>query len=169
MLVLRLLLAGVFAVAGVAKLLDAEGSRRALRDFGVSQRLSRPLGLLLPLAELAIAAALVVPDSARWAAIAAAALLAVFVVAIANALRQGRAPDCHCFGQVHSEPAGRGTLARNAILIGVAGAVAARAGSGDPHVGERPQRARAGGGGHRVGCRGGRGPQASPVARRSPP
>ena len=125
MLVLRLLLAGVFAVAGVAKLLDAEGSRRALRDFGVSQRLSRPLGLLLPLAELAIAAALVVPDSARWAAIAAAALLAVFVVAIANALRQGRAPDCHCFGQVHSEPAGRGTLARNAILIGVAGAVAA--------------------------------------------
>jgi uncharacterized membrane protein YphA (DoxX/SURF4 family)/peroxiredoxin len=124
-LALRLLLAGVFAVAGVAKLLDPEGSRRALRDFGLSPRLSRPGGVLLPLAELAIAAALVFPDSARWGAIAAGGLLCVFVVAIANALRQGRAPDCHCFGQVHSEPAGRGTLARNAILIAVAGAVAA--------------------------------------------
>jgi uncharacterized membrane protein YphA (DoxX/SURF4 family)/thiol-disulfide isomerase/thioredoxin len=123
-LALSLLLAGVFAVAGVAKLMDLAGSRQALEDFGVPARLARPGGLLLPLAEIAIAVVLVFPASARWGAVAAAVLLGVFVVAIANALRQGRAPDCHCFGQVHSEPAGRGTLARNAILIAVAGAVA---------------------------------------------
>lgn len=125
MLALRLLLAGIFAVAGAAKLRDPQGSRRALEEFGVPAPLSRPGGLVLPLAELAVALALVVPGSARWGAIAAAALLGVFVAAIANALRQGRAPDCHCFGQVHSEPAGRGTLVRNAVLIGVAGTVAA--------------------------------------------
>jgi hypothetical protein len=33
---------------------------------------------------------------------------------------QGRHPDCHCFGQVHSTPAGRGAFLRNLLLIGVA-------------------------------------------------
>jgi thiol-disulfide isomerase/thioredoxin len=31
-------------------------------------------------------------------------------------MAQGRAPDCHCFGQIHSEPAGPATLARNVVL-----------------------------------------------------
>jgi thiol-disulfide isomerase/thioredoxin len=81
--------------------------------------------VLLPLAELAVAVALVFPPSARWAALAAIALLGAFVVGIANAMAHGRAPDCHCFGQLHSEPAGRGTLARNAVLAAAAGTVAA--------------------------------------------
>ena len=125
LLALSLLLAGVFATAGVAKLLDLAGSRRALEDFGVPPRLARPGGLLLPLAEIAIAVALVFPASARWGALAAAVLLAVFALAIGNAMAHGRAPDCHCFGKVHSEPAGRSTLTRNAALIAAAVAVAA--------------------------------------------
>jgi uncharacterized membrane protein YphA (DoxX/SURF4 family) len=55
LLVARLLLALVFAVAGVAKLADREGSRRAIVDFGVPSALAAPLGLL-SLAELAVAA-----------------------------------------------------------------------------------------------------------------
>jgi hypothetical protein len=51
-----LLLALVFAVAGLAKLLDREGSRRTIVDFGVPSALAAPLGLVLPLAELAVAA-----------------------------------------------------------------------------------------------------------------
>ena len=35
LLVVRLLLAGVFAVSGVAKLADRAGSRQAMTDFGV--------------------------------------------------------------------------------------------------------------------------------------
>jgi uncharacterized membrane protein YphA (DoxX/SURF4 family)/peroxiredoxin len=124
-LAFRLLLAAVFATAGVAKLLDLTGSRRALEDFGVPVRLARPGGLLLPLFEIAIAAALLFPGSARWGAFAAAGLLGAFVVVIANALAHGRAPDCHCFGQLHSEPAGWSTLARNSVLIAVAATVAA--------------------------------------------
>jgi peroxiredoxin len=31
-------------------------------------------------------------------------------------MAKGRAPDCHCFGQLHSAPAGRTTLIRNAVL-----------------------------------------------------
>ena len=123
LLVLRLLLVVVFAVAGVAKLLDRAGSRKALEEFGVPPRLSGAGGLLLPLAEIAVAVALLFPQSARWGALAGAALLGIFVVGIANAIRQGRAPDCHCFGQVHSEPAGPKALVRNVVLAGLAAVV----------------------------------------------
>ena len=53
LLVARLLLAGVFLVAGVAKLANRAGSRQAIVDFGLPARLATPLGIVLPLAELA--------------------------------------------------------------------------------------------------------------------
>jgi uncharacterized membrane protein YphA (DoxX/SURF4 family) len=62
----RLLLALVFAVAGAAKLADREGSRQAIADFGVPSALGAPLGLLLPLAELAVAATLLPASTAWW-------------------------------------------------------------------------------------------------------
>jgi uncharacterized membrane protein YphA (DoxX/SURF4 family) len=116
----QLLLAAVFAVAGVAKLFDLPGSRRAVAEFGVPTRLASVAGTVLPLAELAIAVALVLHPSARWGALAAAALLATFSAGITYAMLRGRAPDCHCFGQVHSAPAGPRTLARNVVLAALA-------------------------------------------------
>ena len=65
-LALRLLLAGVFLAAGIGKLRDLPGSRRAVEDFGIPKRAARVVGLLLPLAEIAIAVALVPTPSARW-------------------------------------------------------------------------------------------------------
>jgi peroxiredoxin/uncharacterized membrane protein YphA (DoxX/SURF4 family) len=124
LLVLRVLLAAVFLVAGVAKLADSAGSREAVAGFGVPERLAGIAGRLLPLAELCVAVALVPTASARFGAIGAAVLLLTFIAAIGNALARGRAPDCHCFGQVHSAPAGRGTLMRNGVLLAVAGFVA---------------------------------------------
>jgi len=116
MIGIQLLLAGVFAFAGAAKLFDLRGSRRAMADFGVPERAAPLAGLLLPLAELATAAALVLNPSARWGAVAALTLLLAFSAGIANAMLRGRAPDCNCFGQVHSAPAGPWTLARNAVF-----------------------------------------------------
>ncbi|MCA1656417.1 MAG: DoxX family membrane protein [Actinobacteria bacterium] len=126
---IRALLVGVFAVAGVAKLADLEGSRATLAGFGLPDALARPAGMLLPLAELGAATLLLFGGTARAGAIAAAALLAVFCLGIANALRRGERPDCHCFGRLHSEPAGAKTLLRNGALGGLA-VIAALAGSG---------------------------------------
>ncbi|HET8629558.1 MAG TPA: MauE/DoxX family redox-associated membrane protein [Thermomicrobiales bacterium] len=123
LLLARLALAAVFAVAGLAKLADLPGSRRAVRGFGMPEPLARPLGLLLPPAELAVAAALVPRASARWGALGALALLLAFCAAIGVNLARGRAPECHCFGQLHSAPAGWPTLARNAALAALAGGV----------------------------------------------
>jgi peroxiredoxin len=123
MLVARLLLVFVFAAAGTAKLADREGSRQAIVDFGVPSALAAPLGLLLPLAELAVAATLLPASTAWWGALGALALLALFMVGITYNLAHGRKPDCHCFGQLHSAPAGWKTLARNGALAVVAGFV----------------------------------------------
>src|ERR671921_2771230 len=123
LLIARLVLAGVFALAGVGKFLDLEGFRKAVIDFGLPAGLASPLALLLPLAELGVAVALIPASSAWFGALGALGLLLLFVVGISVNLARGRKPDCHCFGQLHSAPAGWKTLARNGVLAAVAGFV----------------------------------------------
>jgi peroxiredoxin len=119
----RMLLALVFGVAGGAKLVDRAGSQQALRDFGLPGWLASPAGVLLPLVELGVAVALLPAVSAWWAAVAAMALLVLFVVGIGLSLLRGRRPACHCFGQLYSAPVGGSMLVRNLVLAMVAGAV----------------------------------------------
>ena len=121
----RLVLAGVFLVAAVAKLLDRDGTRHAVQEFGAPAALAGPLALALPLAELAVAVLLIPTGAAIAGAAGALALLALFSAAIALSLARGLTPDCHCFGQLHSAPAGRTTLARNGALGAVAALVLA--------------------------------------------
>src|SRR5438477_12270300 len=119
----RVLLCAVFLVAGLAKLTDLAGLRQAMRDFGVRSKLADVFGVFLPLAELAVAVALIFPLTVSWGAVGALALLLIFVAGIGYNLAQGRTPDCHCFGQLHSAPAGWSTLIRNLVLAGIAGVV----------------------------------------------
>ena len=123
LLIARLVLAAVFIVAGLAKLSDLKGSRKAITDFGLPEVLASPLALLLPLAELGVGAALIPASSAWWGALGAVGLLVLFVVGISINLARGKKPDCHCFGQLHSAPAGWKTLARNGVLAAIAGFV----------------------------------------------
>ena len=120
---LRVALAAVFFVAGVGKLLDLPGSRRALSDFGVPERAIGAGSIFLPVTEIAVALALIFRPSARWGAVVALLLLAAFMVGIGLALTRGEEPDCHCFGQIHSSPAGRLTLARNGLLAALAAVI----------------------------------------------
>jgi peroxiredoxin len=123
LLIARLVLGAVFTLAGVAKLSDLKGSRGAIIEFGVPSAIGAPLGLVLPLAELSVAATLLPASTAWWGALGALALLSVFVVGITYNLARGRKPECHCFGQLHSAPAGWKTLARNGVLAAIAGFV----------------------------------------------
>ena len=47
----------------------------------------------------------------------------LFACWIGANLARGRKPECRCFGQLHSEPAGWNTLARNGVSAAVAGFV----------------------------------------------
>jgi methylamine dehydrogenase accessory protein MauD len=117
----RLLLSAIFSVAGIAKLADRLGTRKAIEQFGSPDSLSGPLSLALPATELAIAVLLLPLSTAWWGACAALALLLIFVGVIGINMALGRTPDCHCFGQLHSEPVGWRTLLRNGLLTTAAG------------------------------------------------
>lgn len=128
LLVAQLLLAAVFALAGLSKLADLAGSRRALEAFGVPKRAVPGLGFVLPLAELAVAGVLLPSGTARAGAVGAVALLSAFTIAIVVNLVRGRTPECRCFGQVQSARVGWGTVGRNLALAGVAAGAAVGAG-----------------------------------------
>ena len=134
LLAFSIVLAGVFVTAGVAKLLDTSGSREAARAFGLPDRLAGVTSRALPLAEIAVAVLLLPASTRWWGAVAALALLLAFCAAIALAMVRGKAPDCHCFGQLHSAPAGWKTLVRNGLLAAIAAFIVA-AGRDDPGAG----------------------------------
>ena len=120
LLILRLALAAVFAVAGFAKLFDPAGSEKAAADFGLPALLAKPVGRSLPAIELIIAAALLFTQYSWFAAIGAAVLLITFTAGMVIQIAKGNAPDCHCFGQIHSEPIGTASVVRNLALLAVA-------------------------------------------------
>ena len=83
--------------------------------------LVRPSARLIPLLELAIAFALLVPVSRGWAALSAASLLALYAAAIGINLWRGRADiDCGCAGPDQAQPLRPVLLARNSALVALA-------------------------------------------------
>src|SRR4030095_1313549 len=90
----RLILALVFSVSGIAKLVDISGFRRSLREFGVPDSLTTILGILLSVVELGLAAALLSTRYAWWGAVGATVLLLIFIAAISVSLYKGVTPSC---------------------------------------------------------------------------
>lgn len=127
----RLSLGVVFAVSGVAKLLDLPGARRAMSEFGLPARGVGLAAVGLPVLELILAVGLLPATSAWFAGAASLGLLLVFTAGIAFQLARGRRPSCHCFGQLSNKPIGAGTLVRNGLLTGLAGLIVL-AGAADP-------------------------------------
>ena len=123
LLLARIILALVFGLAGATKFLDLKRSRVAMIEFGVPRQLAAPLGFSLPFFELLIACSMLATKTVRWGALAAIILLVIFVLGIVINLSRGKRPDCHCFGQLHSEPVGPSTLLRNGLLLFLAALV----------------------------------------------
>lgn len=120
LIVLRLVLVVVFGIAGVAKLADREGARKALLGFGFPEKLTALFAWLLPILEITVAIVLLPVATAWFGAIGALLLLVVFLVGISVNLAQGKTPNCHCFGQLHSEPVSWKIFARNLVLAAMA-------------------------------------------------
>lgn len=116
----RLLLGAIFLIAGWTKLADHNGGRKTLMDFGIPDALAKPFSFFLPIIELVVAILLIPQATAWWGGLGAFGLLLIFIIAIAINLILGRKPDCHCFGQLHSAPAGWSTLIRNVLLAVIA-------------------------------------------------
>ena len=120
------LLAGAFALlfasAALHKLLDPARFAAAFHAYQVVPPALGRLALLVPVLELAIAAALLAGDSRHGAAAAGAALLLSYAVAIAINLGRGRRDlDCGCGGPRERRPIGAWMVWRNFALGGLLG------------------------------------------------
>jgi peroxiredoxin/uncharacterized membrane protein YphA (DoxX/SURF4 family) len=109
----QILLAAILIIAAFAKLASLSRTRQSLEGFGVPAEWVVPASWALPVAELLSGFFLLLPTTAWWGAVAAFLLFSVFNAVIAYNLALGRTPECNCFGQLHSTPVGRSTLARN--------------------------------------------------------
>ncbi|RBY74611.1 DoxX family protein [Geodermatophilus sp. TF02-6] len=95
----RLVLGGVFVVAGVLKVPDPAAAVRAVRAYQLlPESLAAPVAFGLPVVEIAVGLALLAGVFVRTAALAAAALLVVFLVRVGSAWARGLRIDCGCFG-----------------------------------------------------------------------
>ncbi len=128
------LLVAVFLMAGMSKLRTLETFEGVVHNFRLlPEVLVRPVAYGLPLIELAVAAALLIPMIRGYAGWGAALLLGVFTLAVTiNLLRGRREIDCGCFSSELRQRLGWWLVARNAILVGLAlwvadGTVAAQA------------------------------------------
>ncbi len=121
LLIVRLLLVAVFGVAGIAKLFDPAGSEKAFGDFGLPKFLARPMVYILPALELAIAGMLLFVTTSWFGAVGASGLFVIFTAGMLYQMAKGNAPDCHCFGQIHSEPVGVTSVLRNVAFLILAG------------------------------------------------
>jgi thiol-disulfide isomerase/thioredoxin len=122
-ILIRLFLFGILALAATGKLIDPVGTRKAAVDFGVPASLAGMVARLLPVAEIAFGVMLLFAPYAWWGGIGAAALLAIFTAGMIYQAAKGNEPDCHCFGQLHSEPVGKASIIRNIAFLILALAV----------------------------------------------
>ena len=118
LLIVRLALFAILAIAGIGKLLDREGSEKAVKAFGTPDPFVKTFALLLPIAELIFAYCVLFVSFSWLGAAGALLLLVTFIGGMLIQMIRGEAPDCHCFGQIHNEPAGPRSLIRN-ILIAI--------------------------------------------------
>ena len=116
LLLIRLVLFAVFALAAVGKFLDLKGSEKAVKDFGTPEEFAKTFAIALPFAEIVFAFCFLFVSTSWIGAIGALILLLSFTGGVLWQIAKGNAPDCHCFGQIHSEPVGPKTLVRNIIF-----------------------------------------------------
>lgn len=120
LLMIRLILAALLITAGVAKLADRKGAEKAAKGFGVSGPLATFGPVLLSIGEIIIGSMLLFPSVSWFGAVGAVTLLVVFIVMMTYQWFKGNAPDCHCFGQLHSEPVGVKSIVRNVLFLALA-------------------------------------------------
>lgn len=125
----RLVIGGVWLVAGGLKVTDPSGSIEAVRAYELLPgALVEPVGLALPAVELAVGTALIVGALTRAAAVASGVLFAVFIVGIASVWMRGIEIDCGCFGGGGAEPGAASQypweIARDVALLAVSAYVA---------------------------------------------
>ncbi len=95
----RLVVGGVWIVAGLLKVTDGAASVRAVRAYDLLPESVVPtVGHALPALEIVVGLALIAGALTRAVAVVSALLFVAFIVGIASAWARGLQIDCGCFG-----------------------------------------------------------------------
>jgi uncharacterized membrane protein YphA (DoxX/SURF4 family) len=95
----RVVLGGVFLVAGGLKVIDPQSSVAAVRAYRLlPTSVATIVGWGLPFAEIALGLLLLAGVATRLVAAAVVVLLVVFIAGVASAAIRGLSIDCGCFG-----------------------------------------------------------------------
>lgn len=98
-LLARLALGGVLLAAGLLKIGDLTGSVQSVIAYELfPYEVSRFLGTVLPILEIALGVLLVLGLFTRVSALLGGLLMLVFVAGIVSAWARGLSIDCGCFG-----------------------------------------------------------------------
>ena len=123
LLLVRLVLAGVFAFAAALKIADPQAFAFSIHGFKiVPEQLVPAAAFVVPWTEMLCAAALVFGFWSRSAALILSAMLIAFIGAIVSALlRPDVSPKCGCFGDFGllcpPDKIGWCNVAQNALLL----------------------------------------------------
>lgn len=125
-LLLRVALGGLFVWAGFSKLADPARFASDIGNYRFLSSLAPLMAVTFPPVEIVLGLALVAAPRVwrRAAALAVAVLMAVFTVAVAQAVARGINVDCGCFGGGASGPVTIWTVARDVALTLAAAALA---------------------------------------------
>ena len=130
--VVRVVVAGVFVVAGVMKIWDFKHARSATPDFTIaiqhfrllpSPDLAVLLAVYLPWLEVVAALALFVRRVALGATAALLGMSAMFLAAIGSAWWRGLDIACGCFGKDHAPTDFRTLILRDLVLLAAVAAI----------------------------------------------
>ncbi len=126
-LVLRVVLAAIFIVAGASKIGHANLFAAQIAGFKLlPQAVIAPMALGLPFLEILLGGYLLLGLFTRTSAWIAVVLLALFDAAIASAVVRGMTVSCGCFGPNDATVTTWAEVARDAIFVVLAVIVALR-------------------------------------------
>jgi uncharacterized membrane protein YphA (DoxX/SURF4 family) len=98
-LLARIILGGVFLVAGFLKYQHLDKSQMAVRAYEILPiSIANFLGITLPFLEIAIGILLILGAATRIAAAVGGLLMVAFLFGISQAWARGLSIDCGCFG-----------------------------------------------------------------------
>ena len=124
-LAIRLLAAGVWLSAGIAKILDLEHFHAQVSAYKLlPHSLVGPFAYALPFVETFAGTYLLVGLLTRATAIFTCVLMAAFLIAQIQAWARGLQLDCGCFGALAAERVGLWSVVRD-MALGVPGLVIA--------------------------------------------
>lgn len=116
----RLVLGSVFIIAGVEKIANPDAFAKAINNYQLlPYGALNAMALVLPWLEVLAGTFLVFGVRLRASAAITAAMLVVFIVAIASAMARGLSIDCGCFsqGSAAAEPVGWKKIAEDVALL----------------------------------------------------